>query len=204
MASLMIFPDEIMIKIVEYLLQDAKFYFRHSPRPGNIAHTPHRPIILRITAVNSRLRGLAWSYLKRHGWFTAAYLDNLLHESNRFTTFEHIECLNTNPKQCKHFVRPSWHSPAAFLSSFPNLKQVTIWLQKNYKNEDPWSRHAGYGGSKAEEFVRGMISEAGIQRVGLLFCLHSPNPGVDVVIEISYTIQRRPVSEVHFPLASQR
>ena len=186
MASLMICPDEIILKIMEYLLQNAKIYFTHSPKP-------HHWEILRITIVNRRLRELSWSYLGRHGRFTAVYLDNLLHESNRCTTFEHIECLNTRPDQSKHFVQPDHHSPAPFLSSFPNLKQVTIWLRKNYKNPQAWPLHDG--GSEAETFVRHIVSDTiGSRLAGLLFFLHTPNRAVDVVVEINCTHSRLSVS----------
>ena len=194
MASLMICPDEIILKIMEYLLQDARYYFSHSRQSfTSIAYKTDRPIILRITAVNSRLRELSWSYLNRHGRFTAVYLDNLLHEFNRSTTFEHIKSLNTEADQSKHFVRPDRHSPAPFWSSFPNLKQVTIWLRKNYPNPQAWPLHDG--GSKAETFVRHIVNDTiGSRLAGLLFFLHSPNRAIDVVVEINCTHSRQPVS----------
>ena len=196
MASLMICPDEIILKIMEYLLQDARYYFSHSRQSfTSIAYTADRPIILRITAVNSRLRELSWSYLNRHGRFTAVYLDNLLHEFNRSTTFEHIECLNTEADQSKHFVRPDRHSPAPFLSSFPNLKQVSIWLRKHYQSDHAWRYNARQGESQAENLVRHMIRDTiGSQLAGLLNLLHSPGRAIDVVFEINCTRSRRPVS----------
>ena len=200
MASLMICPDEIILKIMEYLLQNARYYFSHSRQSRtSIAYSTYRPIILRITAVNSRLRELSWSYLNRHGRFTAAYLDNLLHKCNEVTTFEHIECLSIILDQSKHFVRPDCHSPAPFLSSFPNLKQVSIWLRRNYPNPQAWPLHDG--GSKAETFVRHIVSDTvGSRLAGLLLFLHSPNCAVDVVVEINCTHSRQSVSQVHFPL----
>ena len=205
MANLMILPNETMLKIMEYLLQNPKIYFSNSRQSRTIAQTPLRPNILRITAVNSRLRELSWSYLKRHGRFTAVYLDSLLHKFNRFTTFEHIECLYAIPDQFKHFSRPDRHNPAPILSPFPNLKQVAIWLHNDYQTGKAWSLRAREGETKSETFVRHMITKTmGGHLAELLSFLHSPSRAVDVVVEIDCTRLGQPVSRLHFPLASQR
>jgi len=201
MASLMIFPDEIMLTIIEYLLNNAKISFDHPRLPFAIAQTPHRPNMLRITAVNNRLRGLSWSYLKRHVQFTALHLENLLHKFSRSTTYEHIENLDTGPDQFRHFLSADIRQPAPILAPFPNLKHVTIWLRKDYRAGKAWRLRTRKGETKTVAFVRHMITKTiGTQLANLLSFLYCPSLAVEVVIEIECTRIGEPVSQILFPI----
>jgi hypothetical protein len=73
----MALPDEILLMVVKKLLQGASFDLKTPRLFDTILPVPPRTKYLHITAVNKKLRGLAWLYLQQHGHFTATSLDEL-------------------------------------------------------------------------------------------------------------------------------